>query len=100
MKAKIQLIVVNSSQKSYEGRQYMQHQVQMVMTFEREVNGIVQSETFVCRKNLPEELKDTVPGEYNVELVPYADKNGMLDFRVVGLVPLRGAMPALDKKAA
>lgn len=100
MKSKVQLIVINSVQKSYEGRQYMQHQAQMIMTHEREINGVMQPETFVCRKNLPDELKDTAPGEYTVELVPYADKNGMLDFRVVGFVPLRQSSLPLDKKAS
>ncbi|BCL92307.1 hypothetical protein ACNRBV_04135 [Ralstonia pseudosolanacearum] len=89
-KYKAQLICINSSNWEFEGKKGTRHQAQMIITSAREVEGKMLEETFVVRKNLPETYLGTPPGEYLLELAPFADGKGMLDFRVVSLVPLGG----------
>lgn len=87
-KYKAQLICINSSDWEFDGKKGTRHQAQLIITSGREVDGKTVEETFVARKNLPEQYVGTPAGEYLIELTPFADSKGMLDFRVASLVPL------------
>ncbi|MEW1781289.1 hypothetical protein AB0305_03715 [Arthrobacter sp. NPDC080086] len=97
-KYKAQLICINSSDWEFEGKKGTRHQAQLIITSAREVDGKQVEETFVARKNLPEQYVGTPAGEYLLELTPFADSKGMLDFRVASLVPF--GRPSASPKAA
>ncbi|CAJ0729107.1 hypothetical protein [Ralstonia pickettii] len=92
-KYKAQLICINSNDWEFDGKKGTSHVAQLVITSAREVEGKVVEETFVARKKLPESYLGTAPGEYLIELAPFADAKGMLDFRVASLVPYNAARP-------
>ncbi|WP_343549431.1 hypothetical protein [Ralstonia sp.] len=86
-KYKAQLIAINSQDWEFDGKKGTRHQAQLIITSAREVEGKTLEETFVARKNLPEQYLGTPPGEYLLELAPFADGKGMLDFRIVAMTP-------------
>jgi hypothetical protein len=86
-KYKAQLIAINSQDWEFDGKKGTRHQAQLIITSAREVDGKTVEETFVARKNLPEQYLGTPAGEYLLELAPFADGKGMLDFRIVAMTP-------------
>jgi len=96
MKFKAQIFVINRKDWSFDGKSGTTYSAQMLVTSAREEDGKMVEDVFVARLKVPEHMKNTQPGEYITELVPFADGNGNLDFRVVALVPLN--RPAANAK--
>ncbi|MGF7186986.1 hypothetical protein [Robbsia andropogonis] len=78
------------------GRPWAMHEAQCVLTQESADKG---EQVLVGTINLPDHLKDTVPGDYLADFAFFRSMDGRLEPRVVSLAPLGGSRPVARPKA-
>ncbi|CAJ0790284.1 hypothetical protein R77560_01988 [Ralstonia thomasii] len=99
-KYKVEIFSVNKKDWKFDGKEGTSYTAQMLVKSARDEDGKVIEEVFVARKKLPEQfINIPTPAEYVIELAPFADGNGNLDFRITSLVPLQ-KMPVAKAAAA